>query len=240
MKALIVDDEAIARTALREALSAQGKLRFEEFDDGQAAWKALDEGLAPAICLFDVRMPGKDGIELLRSMRTDSRFFGIPILLVTASAAKDVVVKASSLGIDGLVVKPVERRLVGSRVFPILQQFIDKLLAPPGRTRQKLGIDANKYSATVDILLNKAKETLKALQGNESDNSRKAMANLASMRTTAGALGAAHFDAALGRALTQMESAQDEAQRKQVAGILDVGLSLLRDGMEWQGLTVST
>jgi two-component system, chemotaxis family, chemotaxis protein CheY len=239
MKAVIVDDEAIARTALRDALSAQGKLRFEEFEDGNAAWKALDEGLAPAICLFDVRMPGKDGIELLRHMRTDPRFSGIPVMLVTASAARDVVVKASALGIDGLVVKPIERRLVGSRVFPILQQFIDNLLAPPGRVRQKLGIDANKYGATMDILLNKAQETVKALQGEDSDSTRKAMANLASMRTTAGALGAAHFDAALGRSLSGLDLASDAKKRGQSAGILEVGLSLLRDGMEWQGLTVS-
>jgi CheY-like chemotaxis protein len=238
MKALIVDDEAVARTALREALSAQGKLRFEECEDGEAAWNALDGGLAPAICLFDVRMPTKNGIDLLSLMRKDPRFAGIPVLLVTASAAREVVVKAGSLGLDGILIKPIERRQVSARVFPILQNFIDALLAPPARTRQKLGINAQKYQALLETVLRKGQEAVSALKTGEAEGLRLAHVGIASMRTTAGALGAAHLDAALARALDALEGDFSADSCRKSAGIVEVGLSLFRDGLDWQGISL--
>lgn len=237
MKTLIVDDEAISRTALREALSTQGKLRFEECEDGEAAWNKLDAGLAPALCLFDVRMPGKDGLELLRCMRQDQRFTGIPVMLITGSAGRDVVVKASALGLDGIVVKPIERRQVSSRVFPLLQNFVDSLLAPPARTRQKMGINQQKYSSLLETILRKSNEAISALRTGSDDGHRVGLSHLSSLRTLAGALGATHFDAALGRAIDLLISAPDAKKDKQAAGVTEVGLSLLRDGLEWQGIT---
>lgn len=236
MKVLIVDDEAISRTALREALAAQGKLKFEECEDGEAAWKKLDEGLAPALCLFDVRMPGMDGVELLRRVRQDPRFGGIPVLLITASAARDVVLKASSLGLDGIVVKPIERRQVSARVFPILQNLVDTLIAPPARTRQKLGINQQKYSALLETTLRKGNEAISALKTGSDEGRRVGLGHLSSLRTTTGALGAAHFDAALGRAIDLLITDPNPEKDKRAAGVTEVGLSLLRDGLDWQGI----
>jgi two-component system, chemotaxis family, chemotaxis protein CheY len=239
MKVLIVDDEAIARTALREALATQGRLKFEEFEDGEAAWQALDKGLAPSLCFFDVRMAKLSGVELLERLRRDPRFSGLPVILVTASVQKEVVVKASTLGLDGLVIKPIEARLVNAKVFPILNQFIETLLGQPGKVRQKLGMDHGRYIQTLEGLLRKGSEAIATLRGIATDDSDRIIhGRIASMRTTAGALGASHLDAALGRAITTLTDPLDDVKRKLAAGTLDVGLTLLREALEWQNITV--
>src|SRR5262245_43734771 len=65
---LVVDDEANARTALAELLRDEG-YAVETAADGFKALPKLDE-LAPDLVLTDLKMPGMDGIELMRKARS--------------------------------------------------------------------------------------------------------------------------------------------------------------------------
>lgn len=239
MKVMLVDDDVIALTALREALSTQGRLKFAEFEDGNAAWKALDEGLAPALFLFDVRIPGIDGVELLAKVRHDPRFSGIPAMIITSTAAREVVMKASGLGLEGLLVKPVEGRQLTVRVFPVLNAFIESLLSSPARTRQKLRLDPKRYVETIEGLIRKGQEAIACLRGPHSeDTTRRALGHVAAIRNLAQMLGAAHLEGSMSRAWNLVDGQTTESKKRQAAGVMEVGLALFRDGLEWNNVEV--
>jgi len=61
----------------------------------------------PAVVLLDLKMPRKDGLEVLAELRADSRFRTLPIVMITSSAEEQDMVKSYNLGVNGYVVKPV-------------------------------------------------------------------------------------------------------------------------------------
>ena len=60
------------------------------------------------------------GVELVRSLRANSEFAAIPVLLVTARSGKDDVVEAASAGVDGYVIKPFTPEVLKSKIEEVL------------------------------------------------------------------------------------------------------------------------
>jgi DNA-binding NtrC family response regulator len=77
--ALVVDDSAEARALLHERLAARG-FRVSQAGDAFQALERFPE-LAPDLVVTDLRMPGKDGIDLVRRIR---EFSDVPIIVITA------------------------------------------------------------------------------------------------------------------------------------------------------------
>ncbi len=78
-KALVVDDTAEARALLHERLSACG-FRVSQARDAFHALERLTQS-APDLVVTDLRMPGQDGIDLVRRIR---EFSDVPIIVITA------------------------------------------------------------------------------------------------------------------------------------------------------------
>jgi len=78
-KALVVDDTAEARALLYERLSACG-FRVSQARDAFHALERLTQS-APDLVVTDLRMPGQDGIDLVRRIR---EFSDVPIIVITA------------------------------------------------------------------------------------------------------------------------------------------------------------
>jgi two-component system, NtrC family, response regulator AtoC len=102
-RVLIVDDEVNARTALAELLRDEG-YQVETAADGFKALPKLDE-FAPELLLTDLKMPGMDGLELMRKAR--ARDQDCVIVVMTAYGAVDTAVKAMREGAADYVTKPV-------------------------------------------------------------------------------------------------------------------------------------
>jgi two-component system, NtrC family, response regulator AtoC len=100
---LIVDDEVNARTALAELLRDDG-YAVEIAADGFKALPKLDE-FAPELLLTDLKMPGIDGIELMR--KATERDPECVCVVMTAFGAVDTAVKAMRAGAADYVTKPV-------------------------------------------------------------------------------------------------------------------------------------
>lgn len=106
LRALIVDDEALVRSALRIFLEAAPDLTVVgEESDGEAAIRAVDE-LAPDIVLMDVHMPGMGGIEATRQIR--ARHPSIDVLALTTFSTERTVVPMLRAGASGFLVKDTE------------------------------------------------------------------------------------------------------------------------------------
>jgi CheY-like chemotaxis protein len=61
----------------------------------------------PAVILLDIKMPRKDGIEVLREIRNDEWLKTIPVVILTSSREQEDLINSFKLGVNAYVVKPV-------------------------------------------------------------------------------------------------------------------------------------
>jgi DNA-binding NtrC family response regulator len=101
---LVVDDEANARTALAELLSDEGYAVETAADGFKALGKAAET--APDLVLTDLKMPGMDGVELLRKLKADDA--DAVVLVMTAFGAVDSAVSAMREGAADYLTKPLD------------------------------------------------------------------------------------------------------------------------------------
>jgi two-component system, response regulator len=64
--------------------------------------------ISPKVVLLDLKLPKVNGLEVLRSMKSDSRLQTIPVVMITSSAEHPDVKAAYNLGANGYVIKPVQ------------------------------------------------------------------------------------------------------------------------------------
>lgn len=105
---LLIDDQEIDRVALRQILAAEPTWEIQEATGGQEALDLLCGGLRPRVCLADLRMPGMDGMELLRRIRRDRDLRGLKVVITSASRDRTMIVELAKLGIDGYLLKPYD------------------------------------------------------------------------------------------------------------------------------------
>lgn len=114
---LVVDDEPHIRAVLRGYLEADG-FGVVEAADGEETLTAL-RGDPPDLVLLDVMLPGIDGLEVLRRLRT---FSDVYVVLVTAKAEEIDKLVGLGVGADDYVTKPFSPREVTARVKAVLRR----------------------------------------------------------------------------------------------------------------------
>ena len=73
----------------------------------QGKFKGRKSGF-PAVILLDLKMPRKDGIEVLKEIKNDPLLKVIPVVMVTSSREEEDLVRSYKLGVNAYVVKPVD------------------------------------------------------------------------------------------------------------------------------------
>jgi DNA-binding response OmpR family regulator len=107
---MVVDDDTENCRALSEFLSAEG-WDVLSFENGEAAWSALaDQEPKPSAVVADVRMPGLDGVSLLR--RIKGSFAAIPVILVSAFPDEGVWAEGMQAGALDVFPKPIQGPLL--------------------------------------------------------------------------------------------------------------------------------
>lgn len=105
MKAIVVDDSFAIRVMLTRELSKLG-FEVESFDSGEAVLEALPTRQAPDIFLVDWVMPGIDGLEVVKSVRAQSRYENSFVMMVTSETLDSRVEAAFAAGADEYMMKP--------------------------------------------------------------------------------------------------------------------------------------
>src|SRR5436305_2117232 len=105
---LIVDDESAIRESLRMILEYEG-YRVDEAGDGPQALAKVAERLPDAVVL-DIKMPGMDGLDLLRAFR--ERGYEMPVLMISGHADVATAVEATRRGAYDFFEKPLQRERV--------------------------------------------------------------------------------------------------------------------------------
>jgi two-component system chemotaxis response regulator CheY len=104
---LIVDDMMTMRKLVGKACKEIGFTDLTEASDGIQAWQKVTEANPPfGLIISDWNMPNSTGIDLLKRVRSDSRFGKMPFILVTAEAEQHQIVEAAKAGVSNYVIKP--------------------------------------------------------------------------------------------------------------------------------------
>ena len=114
---LVVDDDRRIRALLLRFLVAEG-YRVSTADTAKEA-RAKLEGLKFDLLVLDVMMPGENGFDLVRAIRTGS---AVPILMLTARDEKESRIMGLEIGADDYLAKPFEPRELSLRVANILKR----------------------------------------------------------------------------------------------------------------------
>src|SRR5262245_24292472 len=113
---LLVDDDAMSRRVLGQLLSAAG-YKCRVCKDG---FEALDiiHARAPSLLLLDFDMPGPNGAEVLRRLRSDHNpsIAQIPTVMLTAHGSEQSEVSCLQAGADDFVTKPVNAAVLRARI----------------------------------------------------------------------------------------------------------------------------
>lgn len=133
---LLADDHPFMRAGVEAVLRDTRYSLVETVNDGDAALAAVAR-LNPDICIFDVRMPGRDGVSALEAIRAggDHR----PVVLLTAELSDRALYAAVKAGVNGIVLKNgAEDSLI---------ECLDKVLAG-GKA-----IDAEQMNRALDLAI---------------------------------------------------------------------------------------
>ncbi len=116
MRILLVEDSAIERQQIGRYLE-EWKLEFVAVKDGLEAWRCLQSPDAPNLVLLDWMLPGLDGIELSRRIRTlGANGAYIYTVMLTAKDKKQDLLTAMAAGADDYLAKPVDPSELKARI----------------------------------------------------------------------------------------------------------------------------
>jgi two-component system chemotaxis response regulator CheY len=122
MKFLIVDDFSTMRRIVRGLLKEIGYNNAEEAEDGAVALGMLKNQKFDFI-VSDINMPNMNGFELLAAIKKDDSLKHLPVLMVTAEARKEDIVRAAQEGAAGYIVKPFTKATLEEKVQKIMQKL---------------------------------------------------------------------------------------------------------------------
>ena len=121
-KVLVVDDELLLRSMLKDALEGAGHtvVVAENGHVGLACAKAE----SPDCILLDIMMPGIDGYEVCRTLKADPQLASVPVILMSATTDLRVIDRAEQVGATTVLPKPVP-------IEQLEQALILALIPPP-------------------------------------------------------------------------------------------------------------
>jgi DNA-binding response OmpR family regulator len=143
---LVVDDEPIVRDVVSRYLERDGHTVLHA-GDGNTAKHLLEQEL-PALVVLDVMLPGLDGLQLMRWIRSRS---DLPVILLTARGEESDRIVGLELGADDYVTKPFSPRELAVRVRTVLRRAAGPDIRGSGRLEfEAITVDAGSREVTKD------------------------------------------------------------------------------------------
>jgi two-component system cell cycle response regulator len=119
VKILVIDDSEIIRLIVVKAFKQHDCVVLEA-ENGEAGL-AVASREKPDVILLDYMMPVLDGFGTLTRLRSDAELKGTPVIMLTAEAGRDTVIKIAQLGVRGYLVKPFKGELLVERVSRVVE-----------------------------------------------------------------------------------------------------------------------
>ncbi len=103
---LVVDDDPLNRELLRDAATVEG-YAVQEAPDGAEALELISDA-KPDVVLLDILMPGMNGLDVCRRIKSDERTRHIPVILITAQRGRQERLEGIAAGATDFLNKPVD------------------------------------------------------------------------------------------------------------------------------------
>ena len=118
-RVVIAEDEAIIRLDLREMLEEEGYTVVGEAGRGDEAVELVRK-LDPDLCIFDIKMPGLDGLSAAREVCSERN---AAVVILTAFSQRNLIEQARDAGVLSYLVKPFQRAELVSAIEVALGRF---------------------------------------------------------------------------------------------------------------------
>lgn len=118
-RVVIAEDEAIIRLDLREMLEDEGYVVVAETGRGDEAIRLVEEH-SPDLCVFDIKMPGMDGLAAAREVSSGRK---AAVVILTAFSQRSLIEEARDAGVLSYLVKPFQREELVSAIEVALGRF---------------------------------------------------------------------------------------------------------------------
>ena len=153
-RVILVDDDEKLRGLLTEYLEGYG-FRVVALPDGLSVMEHIKRD-SPAIVILDIMLPKKDGLDVLRDIRTKS---SVPVIMLTAKGDDSDRIVGLELGADDYLPKPFNPRELLARMRAVLRRT--------GLQGERVSARHREVEIRVGgLILNRAKQVL-VIQGNE-------------------------------------------------------------------------
>ncbi len=119
-KILVVDDEQDILELIDYNLSRE-KYRVISVTTGEGAIQAA-QSQAPDLIILDLMLPGVDGLEVCRILKSDPRTLNLPVIMLSAKGEEADIVLGLGLGADDYITKPFSPRILLARVQSVLHR----------------------------------------------------------------------------------------------------------------------
>jgi len=119
VKILTVDDSKTVRIIIKKAFKAFNCDIFEAQNGVEGLAMAAKH--SPDIILLDITMPVMDGVEMLTKLKSDPSLKAIPVIMLTAEAGRDSVMKIAKIGIRDYIVKPFKEDMLVNKVSRVIE-----------------------------------------------------------------------------------------------------------------------
>lgn len=107
IKILVIDDEEEFLSFIKTNIELRGDYEVLVAPDGKEGVRLAEKNM-PGVILLDIIMPKVDGFETLKLLRENEKTKSIPVIMVTARADDQAMMKALKLHDDGYIIKPVK------------------------------------------------------------------------------------------------------------------------------------
>ena len=143
---LIVEDEKDIRELIRFNLQ-KGNYKTIGAEDANEALLTLRNNIGIDLILLDLMLPGLQGEEFLRLLKSEKKFATIPVIIITAKSGEKTMVNNLNAGADDFLTKPFSIRVLMAKVKAVLRRF-----SPEFKIVERYGIelDTKSHATSVD------------------------------------------------------------------------------------------
>ncbi|QDU72071.1 response regulator transcription factor [Mucisphaera calidilacus] len=123
---LLVEDEQDLLELLEYNLEREG-YKVRTATTGEAGLKAVRSEL-PDMILLDLMLPGMDGLEVCRTLKSRENTAVVPVIMLTAKGEESDIVRGLELGADDYITKPFSPRVLLARIRALLRRSVDGVI----------------------------------------------------------------------------------------------------------------
>lgn len=147
-KILIVDDEEDILELITFNLAREGYKVFTA-DNGEKALKIAKSEI-PDMIILDLMLPGIDGLEVARSLKSRDSTKSIPIIMLSAKGDESDIVSGLELGADDYVTKPFSPKILIARIRAVLRRKSDEIIENMPLNVHGFMIDPQRREVVID------------------------------------------------------------------------------------------